>query len=510
MAIGYLNVAIIGRSDGRSAVGAAAYASRTDLVDDRTGTAFRYARKSGDLVTSFVWLPKGAPERLRDRATLWNEVEKAETRKNSQTARRIIMALPHELTAKQQEQLLQDFIKENFTRKGLAVDASIHEPDPNGDDRNDHAHLLIPTRFMDKNGLGKKDRESNDRAALDAWRASWVKLANRQLERYGHAARITFEVAEGQTPQNHLGPEATALERQGIETRAGDDRLEIITDNMQPAANDNVQARAVGKEISYTEQVIGAAQAVPGQQRQPANDNSRQQIIEPETIDRDQQDAAWQQSIDAAGIAYADERRRQFLESQATERAAFDRQGEAMTARHAESWAETLERHAADAVSGYQPGSIEDAGEAVTSGFSFFLGLFTSWAESITRSATGSTKAPPKRQRAPDKTKEKETQRRAEQQREAHSRELEAIMQEQARERESYERHRAQMLFQQTGALQHFEQQVSEKSSLQSAFDRHTEAIDAAREREGQWEPRRIGDKEKGPQRGPDRDGLEL
>lgn len=492
MAIGYLNVAIIGRSSGRSAVAAAAYASRTDLVDERTGTAFRYARKAGDLVTSFIWLPKGAHERLRDRATLWNEVEKAENRKNSQTARRIILALPHELTAKQQEQLLQDFLRENFTRKGLAVDASIHQPDAAGDERNHHAHLLIPTRFVDKNGLGKKDRESNDRkTGLETWRASWVKLANRQLERYGHAARITFEVAEGQTPQNHMGPEATALERQGVETRAGDDRLEIITDNMQPAANDN-NRRAIGKEFNYAagkdfaRETIGPAKIAPAQ-RQPANDNNRQQQIQPETIDRDRQDADWQDSIDKAAIAYAEERRRQFRETQATERATFERHGEEMTDRHAATWGETLQRHHAETVSlfegaasGYQPGTMAEVEEAATGAASFLLSLFTSWAESITRSVSGG-KTQPKRQRGPDRAKEHHTARLAEQQREAHTRELEAVLQEQARERASYERRRALMLFQQEGAMQNFEQEVSEKSSMREAFDTHTETSDAFR-----------------------------
>ena len=457
MAIGYLNVAIIGRSSGRSAVAAAAYASRSDLVDERTGTAYRYARKSGDLVTSFVWLPKDAPERMRDRATLWNEVEKAENRKNSQTARRIILALPHELTAKQQQQLLQDFVRENFTRKGLAVDASIHAPDAAGDERNSHAHLLIPTRFIDRNGLGKKDRVSNDQATgLEAWKSNWTRLANRQLERYGHAARISFEVAEGQTPQNHMGPQATALERQGVETRAGDDRLEIITDNMQPAANDNRPRVQLQNAFSDAAAPAARPEVVlpgPAPYRAPANDNDAQEVApQPETIDRDRQDAEWQDSIDQAAIAYAGEGRQALLQVQAAERQTSERHGAEMTARHAATWGEAVHRHAVEmaeahsvAPASYQPGTMEEAEQAISFGLAFVVGVAASVFDSALSLVSPSRRRATQRS-APEKPKKREASRQEQQKRDQHQQEMSAIAAEQSRERESYERRRAAML----------------------------------------------------------------
>ncbi len=524
MAIGYLNVAIIGRSSGRSAVAAAAYASRTDLTDDRTGTAYRYARKNGDLVHSFLWLPKDAPERLRDRATLWNEVEKADNRKNSQTARRIILALPHELTTKQQQQLLQDFVRENFTRKGLAVDASIHEPDAKGDERNHHAHLLVPTRFMDNNGLGKKDRVSNDQATgLEAWRASWVKLANRQLDRYGHAARITFELAEGRTAQNHMGPEATALERQGIETRAGDDRLEVITDNMQPPANDN-QRRTIGKEFAAAAKPAPALRVTepttPEWLWEPANDNARRKPEpQPETIDRDRQDAEWQDSIDQAGIAHVEERRQGLLQTQATERATYERHREEMTSRHAVSWAEAVHRHAVEmaeahgvADTSYQPGTMAEAEQAAAWGLSFAIGMAASVFDSALSLFSPSRRQAKQQQRSVlDRSKKKAETPQERQKRDQHQQEMNAIAVQQTHEREGFERRRTAMLQDQQRARDHFEQGYADPSALQQAFDIHGRYVDSYRAEIERMAARKEARQERERERGgPEIDGPEL
>ena len=534
MAIGYINIAHVSRGEGRSAVGAAAYAARERLYDERTGRWYDYSGGQSDVTFSGVFLPKGAPERFRDRAALWNDAEQTERKSNARTARRLIIALPHELTAKQQQQLLTDFIRENFTRKGLAVDASIHAPDAEGDQRNDHGHLLITTRFVDAKGLTEKDRVSNENASRLKWEAAWAKMVNYQLERHGHAARISFQTPEGQMPQIHLGQSASALERKGVRTRAGDQLRQIVNDNEAARRVANDQTRAVGKEFDYAagrdfarEVIISPpppAQRTPIQQpqdwtagklfarediRPPQRDASNDN--RPETIDRDAQAQAAQDAIDSAAIAYAEERRQQFHQTQATDRATFDRHGEEMTARHAATWGEMGQRHQAetvslfgDAVSGYQPGTMAEAEQAASSGVSFLLGLFTSWAESITRSVSGSSKAQPKRQRGPDRAKEQQTTRQADQLREAHSRELEGMMQEQAREREAYERRRALMLFQQAGALQSFEQAIGDRSSMREAFEKHTEQVDGYKAHQAEKVERTAS------REGRDRDGPEL
>ena len=72
-------------------------ARRRALHDERLGRAHDFTDKPG-VVHSEILLPDGAPARWLDRATLWNEVEAGEKRKDAQLAREIEFALPRELS----------------------------------------------------------------------------------------------------------------------------------------------------------------------------------------------------------------------------------------------------------------------------------------------------------------------------------------------------------------------------------------------------------------------------
>ena len=76
MAIYHCNCKIIGRSGGRSAVGAAAYRSGEKITNDYDGITHDYTNKGG-VVYAEIMLPENAPQEWQDRATLWNEVETA-------------------------------------------------------------------------------------------------------------------------------------------------------------------------------------------------------------------------------------------------------------------------------------------------------------------------------------------------------------------------------------------------------------------------------------------------
>src|SRR3546814_2978473 len=86
MAIYHFSAKVIGRSSGSSAVASAAYRAAERLHDDRLGRDHDFSNKAG-VVHSEILAPEGAPERLNDRATLWNEVEAGEKRKDAQLAR---------------------------------------------------------------------------------------------------------------------------------------------------------------------------------------------------------------------------------------------------------------------------------------------------------------------------------------------------------------------------------------------------------------------------------------
>lgn len=78
-------------------------------------------------------MPEGATERLRDRETLWNEVEATERRKDAQFAREVEFAIPREMTREQGVALARDFVAHEFVERGMVADLNVHsrhQPSP--------------------------------------------------------------------------------------------------------------------------------------------------------------------------------------------------------------------------------------------------------------------------------------------------------------------------------------------------------------------------------------------
>ena len=224
---------IIGRSAGRSSVAAAAYRAGQDLRDDRTGLDHDFTRKEG-VLHSEIMAPADAPEWMLDRSKLWNAVEAVETRRNSQMAREFQLSLPHELGFEDNRELVRDFVQEQFVAKGMIADVSIHAPSSYGDQRNIHAHVMLTTRTLTDEGFGKKERAWNDRAQLEDWREQWAHHQNRALARQGESGRVDHRSYERQgvdrEPTLHMGPHASEMDRNGIQTNLA-------------AANDVIRAR---------------------------------------------------------------------------------------------------------------------------------------------------------------------------------------------------------------------------------------------------------------------------
>lgn len=245
MAIYHCPVGVISRGKGHTATAAASYRSRSEIMDERTGLTHDYTPAAKDLVFAGLYAPKDAPAWAHDRAALWNHVEAFENRKNSQLAREFEVSLPHELSEVQNRYLVQDFIKENFTRKGLIADVAIHRAHEHGDDRNIHAHIMVTLRKLDGAEFeAEKPRDMNSKEQLLAWRANWAAHLSHHLERHGfkqeadrmavghltlpqqRAAAIErgdLDYAEtlNREPTKHLGKAAAAMEREGVTTDIG-------------------------------------------------------------------------------------------------------------------------------------------------------------------------------------------------------------------------------------------------------------------------------------------------
>ncbi|WP_341871595.1 MobQ family relaxase [Pannonibacter carbonis] len=252
MAIYHFSVQVLGRGKvrrnldgtprktGDNAVKAAAYRAGARLRDERTGTTHDYSNRRG-IAHAEIMAPDGCAVWLTDRERLWNEVERLEGRRDSQLAREINIALPHELGHEQRMTLVRDFVREQFVSQGMVADIALHDPVPEkGDDpRNVHAHVMLTMRKATRNGLHSvKTREWNARDNLRAWREAWQQHANRALYRHDRPERIdhrtlaaqrTEAVARGdhkaarvldRTPEIHVGPRPKAMHRRQVVPRS--------------------------------------------------------------------------------------------------------------------------------------------------------------------------------------------------------------------------------------------------------------------------------------------------
>ena len=176
MSIYHCSIKIIGRNGGRSAVSAAAYRSGEKLTSDETGIIHDYTRKGGVIMNEII-LPDNAPDRLLDREVLWNEVQQVEKRADAQFAREVEVAFPNELSREEQIECVRDFIKENFTSKGMIADWALHDKG----DGNPHAHIMLTVREInEEEGWQSKQtsvfangRDKNGKAIYDPSKPSY-------------------------------------------------------------------------------------------------------------------------------------------------------------------------------------------------------------------------------------------------------------------------------------------------------------------------------------------------
>lgn len=215
MAIFHHSTQIIGRSSGRSAVGAAAYRLGAEMVDERTGQRFDYTHKKG-VEPGVILAPDNAPEWCQDPAQLWNRVEQGEKRKDAQLCREINIALPSELNHKEKRALMLDYCRDEFTAKGMIAMVAFHDLDSH----NPHAHIMLTMREIGPDGFGNKMREWNNHDLATEYRQHWAERANRALELAGHDARIDHRSLEDQgidrTPTQHQGPVVGEMVKRGM------------------------------------------------------------------------------------------------------------------------------------------------------------------------------------------------------------------------------------------------------------------------------------------------------
>lgn len=238
MAIYHLSTKPVSRSSGRTATASIAYRAGIAIKDERTGKEHDYTKRSGVIETTLH-----TPNNLKiDRAELWNLAETTETRKNSRTAREIVVNLPYELDESCRSELVNDFAKDLANKYGVAVDVAVHLPDAEGDNRNHHAHIMLTTRKLERLESGRialtsksqlemsntqlKERDlPTARDELKLIRKQWADLTNDYMKERNIPVTIDHrshaERGLNQLPTQKLGWEASAMERKGIATDKG-------------------------------------------------------------------------------------------------------------------------------------------------------------------------------------------------------------------------------------------------------------------------------------------------
>ena len=218
MAIYRLEAKIISRGNGHSAVAAAAYRTGTKIRDERSDKVHDYSSRTKGVVESVILRPEHSPEWAANTASLWNTVELGEKRKDAQLSREFILAVPKELSAKEQFKAAVEWAQSELVSKGMIAEVSLHNPKSG---KNPHVHILATMRTLDGDKFSaKKPREWNDKGLLVHWRESWCKVENDALEKAGRPERVDHRSLKDRgidrIPEPKIGKEAMGMKERGV------------------------------------------------------------------------------------------------------------------------------------------------------------------------------------------------------------------------------------------------------------------------------------------------------
>ena len=264
----------LSRGKGQSAIASAAYRAGTKLECTYYGEVSDYTRKSG-VVLAEIHLPQQAPERFKDRETLWNEVEWIEGNKKAQLAHNFDIALMNEFSMEENIELARRFVEEQLVARGMIADLAIHDPKKAKDKiPNPHMHIMVPIRPLQEDGTwGQKQKKVpvltpdgqpvlnrkgqpvfravhttdwSRKETLEEWRSAWARMCNELYEEKGLTERVDARSYEergiDKIPMVHEGPNVQAMEARGISTALGSlNRLIRALNDMKERAKNLLQ-----------------------------------------------------------------------------------------------------------------------------------------------------------------------------------------------------------------------------------------------------------------------------
>lgn len=205
MAIYHCSVKTISRGKGQAVLASLAYRIGQNLTCQRYGKTFKYENRQGSIEHVDLFVPKDTSDlALYNHENLWNRVEQRETKSNSQLAREIVVAIPHELSEIERIQLVQKQCRWLVAKFGVAVSVAVHKPNDTKN-LNYHAHIMFTTRKLENNEF--TDKIEFKKAQVKELRQVWEKLANHSLGKYGTSidCRSHNDAQNPKIPTRHEG-----------------------------------------------------------------------------------------------------------------------------------------------------------------------------------------------------------------------------------------------------------------------------------------------------------------
>jgi hypothetical protein len=252
------------RSEGRSAVAAAAYRSASLLHDERTGQDFDYRKKHA--VAAFIVAPAGAPAWASDRQEVWNRAERAERRRDAKVAREWEISIPRDIPRDQWESFARAVVAP-YVAAGAIADVAIHCPRAADGEAQPHIHVMLTLRETDpttESGFAVTrnselesmhavgSRKAGDRGdAIKVERERIAEIMNRYLAEAGSPRRVSHLSNAARGLDSEPEPTMGEQRKHAATKRQKHDRVTALVGSMR-------RVRTLENQLSQTEEEIMA------------------------------------------------------------------------------------------------------------------------------------------------------------------------------------------------------------------------------------------------------------
>lgn len=231
-----------------------AYRAGIKMVDEMSGKTYNYSLKGvKDNIQSEILLPENASEKWKDRAFLYNQVQRGETYANAQFLREIEFALSNEFSPQENIEIAKK-AAQKLVDKGMVADLHFHKLDGN----NPHCHMVLTMRRITKEDEFDtlKARDWNKPSIIQGFRKNLEKLLNEKYQQKGldmYVDRRSYkERGLDLIPQKHLPPQKDSKEYKEIAKK----NKKIKRVNEMTKQKEKSRQQAVSEYVERTEAMI--------------------------------------------------------------------------------------------------------------------------------------------------------------------------------------------------------------------------------------------------------------